>query len=69
MPDLIILDDEILSGILVFEKTRVPIQSLFDYLAAGDTIGAFLEDFPTVKKEQIVAVLKLVAKNIPALIR
>ena len=60
--------DEILSGTPTFEGTRVPIQTLFDYLAAGDTIDAFLEDFPTVSKEKVVSVLKLIGKNVPTLV-
>jgi uncharacterized protein (DUF433 family) len=51
-------DPEILGGIPVFVGTRVPVQTLLDYLAGGDTIQEFLEDFPTVKPEQIVAVLE-----------
>jgi uncharacterized protein (DUF433 family) len=51
-------DPEILSGTPVFHGTRVPIQSLIDYLGGGETIDDFLEGFPTVKREQIVAFLE-----------
>ncbi|HEY3762839.1 MAG TPA: DUF433 domain-containing protein [Verrucomicrobiae bacterium] len=50
-------DPEILGGILVFKGTRVPVQSLFDHLRAGDSIGDFLEGFPSVKRSQVLAVL------------
>ena len=47
-----------MSGIPVFAGTRVPIQTLLDYLEAGDTINDFLEGFPTVKREQVVLFLE-----------
>jgi len=42
----------------VFSGTRVPVQTLFEYLEAGDTIDDFLDGFPTVTREQVVAVLE-----------
>lgn len=51
-------DPEICSGEPVFAGTRVPVQSLFDHLEAGDSIDDFLEGFQTVKREQVVALLK-----------
>jgi uncharacterized protein (DUF433 family) len=42
----------------VFTSTRVPVQTLFDYLEAGDTLESFLEDFPNVSREHAIAVLK-----------
>lgn len=48
---------EILSGTPVFAGTRVPVKNLLDYLRAGDSIDTFLEDFPSVKREQIDAIL------------
>jgi uncharacterized protein (DUF433 family) len=57
--DLIIKDPDILSGIPVFRGTRVPVQNLIDYLATGETIDTFLEDFPTVKREQVLQFLEL----------
>jgi uncharacterized protein (DUF433 family) len=48
---------EVLGGTPVFEGTRVPLQTLIDYLQAGDSIDAFLEDFPTIKRKQVIAVL------------
>jgi len=50
-------DPEILGGTPVFEGTRVPLQTLIDYLQAGDSIDTFLEDFPTIKRDQVIEVL------------
>jgi len=55
---LIQSDPEILGGTPVFVGTRVPVQSLFDHLEAGDSIDDFLEGFPSVKREQVIAVLE-----------
>jgi uncharacterized protein (DUF433 family) len=49
---------EIMGGTPVFVGTRVPVQTLLDYLEAGDTIDEFLEGFPTVKREQVIAFLE-----------
>ena len=48
---------DILGGAPVFRGTRVPVTALFDYLAAGDPLERFLDHFPTVKREQAVALL------------
>lgn len=55
--ELILIDNEILGGQTVFKGTRVPVESLFDHLEAGISLDAFLEDFPTVTKEQAIALL------------
>lgn len=52
-------DPEILGGTPVFCGTRVPVKNLIDYLAAGDTLDRFLDDFPSVRREQAVAALDL----------
>jgi uncharacterized protein (DUF433 family) len=57
-------DPEIMGGIPVFVGTRVPVESLFDHLKAGDSIDVFLDGFPSVKREQVVAVLELVEHEI-----
>ena len=49
---------DILGGIPVFRRTRVPIQTLFDYLEGGETLQDFLEGFPTVSRESAVAALE-----------
>jgi uncharacterized protein (DUF433 family) len=51
-------DPGILGGTPVFIGTRVPVQNLFDHLEAGDSIDDFLEGFPSVKREQVIAVLE-----------
>ena len=51
-------DPEILSGTPVFTGTRVPFQTLLDYLEGGDSLTEFLDDFPTVTREQAVAALE-----------
>jgi uncharacterized protein (DUF433 family) len=51
-------DPEIMSGTPVFVGTRVPFQTMIDYLEAGQPLSEFLEDFPTVSKEQAVAALE-----------
>ncbi len=56
---LITRDKEIMSGIPVFTGTRVPVQTLFDYLEGGDPLDTFLDDFPSVKREQAQAILAL----------
>jgi uncharacterized protein (DUF433 family) len=52
-------DPEILGGTPVFVGTRVPVKNLYDYLEAGDSLGEFLEDFPSVAREQAIAALEL----------
>ena len=52
-------DPEILGGTPVFVGTRVPAKTLYDYLEAGDSLGEFLNDFPSVTREQAVAALEL----------
>ncbi len=58
-PSVIHSHPDILGGTPVFVGTRVPAQSLFDYLEAGDTLDEFLHQFPSVKREQAVAALEL----------
>jgi uncharacterized protein (DUF433 family) len=49
---------DVLSGTPVFAGTRVPVQTLIDYLEGGETVDDFLRGFPTVKREQVVAFLE-----------
>lgn len=51
-------DPEILGGTPVFVGTRVPVQALIDYLKAGRSLDEFLDDFPSVTREQAVTVLE-----------
>ena len=57
-------DPEILSGTPVFVGTRVPVQSLFDYLEGGDTLDEFLRQFPSVRREQAIAALELARESL-----
>ena len=50
-------DPEIMGGTPVFVGTRVPVKTLFQHLAAGDPLEVFLDDFPTVSREQAIATL------------
>ena len=55
---LISCSPDILGGTPVFFGTRVPVQTLLDYLEGGETIDDFLKGFPTVKREQVIAFLE-----------
>ncbi len=52
-------DPEIMGGTPVFAGTRVPVKTLLDYLEAGDPLDEFLDDFPSVSRDQAVAALQL----------
>jgi uncharacterized protein (DUF433 family) len=56
-------DPDVLGGELVFAGTRVPIQTLIDYLKSGATLDRFLEGFPTVERKQAEAYLELTLKD------
>ena len=58
-PTVVHSDPDILGGTPVFVGTRVPVQSLFDYIEGGDTLDEFLHQFPSVKREQAIAALDL----------
>jgi uncharacterized protein (DUF433 family) len=51
-------DPEIMGGTPVFVGTRVPLQNLIDYLEGGESIEDFLDGFPSVKREQVIAVIE-----------
>jgi len=59
-------DPDILGGAQVFAGTRVPVQTLIDYLEAGETLDAFLDSFPSVTREQAIAALELARRTYPA---
>ena len=58
MSSVVKIDSEIMSGAPCFAGTRVPIQNLIDYLEGGDSIEDFLEGFPSVSREQVIAFLE-----------
>lgn len=66
-PNVIHSDPDILGGTPVFVGTRVPVKTLYDYLETGDSLGEFLEDFPSVTRKQAVAALEL-AREMTALL-
>lgn len=57
---------EVLGGLPVFRGTRVPARALLDYLAAGDSLDTFLDDFPSVRREQALALLELTRELMPS---
>jgi len=61
---LVTRSDEVMSGAVVFTGTRVPVQTLLDYLEEGDRLDDFLEDFPTVSRDHALAVLELAKQSV-----
>ena len=57
--DIVHSDPEILGGTPVFVDTRVPVQSLFDYLEGGEPLDEVLHQFPSVKREQAIAAIEM----------
>ena len=55
---------DILGGTPVFKGTRVPIKTLWDYLKSGDSLEDFLEDFPSVKRNQAIALIERAQKRL-----
>jgi uncharacterized protein (DUF433 family) len=60
--DIIKIDKEIMSGQPVFVGTRIPVDSLFDHLEAGISLDEFLDDFPSVSKQQAISLLEIANK-------
>ena len=65
---VIVSDPETLGGTPVFAGTRVPFQNLIDCLEEGDSIDLFLYDFPTVSREQVIAVLEAAKERLLGLV-
>ncbi len=63
MTDLINRSEDILGGTPVFAGTRVPVQTLFDYLEEGDNLDEFLDDFPAVSREHAIKVLEIMKET------
>lgn len=63
-PPVVQSDPEILGGTPVFVGTRVPVQSLFDYLEAEDTLDEFLRQFPSVRREQAIEALEFARSSL-----
>lgn len=62
--DVLSSDPEIVSGAVVFKGTRVPVDALFENMADGMSVEEFVENFPTVEREQVEAVLQLLTEEI-----
>lgn len=60
--EIITIDNDILGGQPVFKGTRVPVESSLDHLEAGVPLDEFLEEFPTVSKDQAIALLAIANK-------
>jgi predicted nucleotidyltransferase len=58
------IDTETMGGTPVFTGTRVPVQTLFDYMEGGDDLNEFLDDYPTVSKEAAIQVLEMAKKTL-----
>ena len=59
-------DPEIMGGTPVFVGTRVPLQNLIDYLEGGESIEDFLDGFPSVKREQVIAFIEAATEKLLA---
>lgn len=59
-------NSKVMNGALVFGGTRVPVESLIQHLTAGDSLNKFLDDFPTVSREQAIAYLKMTLEVVDA---
>jgi uncharacterized protein (DUF433 family) len=64
LSEILLSDPDILGGTPVFVGTRVPVQSLFEHLKAGDSIDDFLEGFPSVRRDQIIALLEVSSREL-----
>jgi uncharacterized protein (DUF433 family) len=62
--DVLSADPEVMSGAVVFKGTRVPVEALFENLAGGTSLTEFLDDFPTVERSQVEAVLHMASDGL-----
>ena len=67
-PSIISASPEIMGGTPVFAGTRVPVQTLLDYLKAGESIDDFLDGFPTVAREQVIALLEEAGRQLVGMV-
>lgn len=64
LTDVLSSDPEIVSGAVVFKGTRVPVSAFFENLAGGMSLESFLDNFPTVDREQAEALLQIVEEDV-----
>ena len=62
--NIVYISKDVMGGTPVFPKTRVPVQTLIDYIESGETVNDFLLDFPSVSRKQIIAVLEYMKKKV-----
>ena len=62
--DVVQVNPEILGGQAVFKGTRVPVETIFDYLESGESLELFLTEFPSVSREQALSVLEIASKMV-----
>ncbi|MEO1300595.1 MAG: DUF433 domain-containing protein [Cyanobacteria bacterium J06636_16] len=65
---IVSISPKIMGGTPVFAGTRVPVQTLLDYLKSGESIDDFLDGFPTVTREQVIALLKEAGKQLTGMV-
>ena len=63
---VVVIDPDIMSGEPCFAGTRVPVRALLDYLEGGDTLDDFLEQYPTVSRQQTIAFLEQASERLLA---
>jgi uncharacterized protein (DUF433 family) len=63
LQDIVLIDTETLDGTPVFKGSRVPIWSLFVHLEKGISVDEFLDDFPTVGRNQVIGLLEIIEKT------
>ena len=63
---VVVIDPDIMSGEPCFAGTRVPVRALLDYLEGGDTLDDFLEQYPTVSRQQAIAFLEQASERLLA---
>jgi uncharacterized protein (DUF433 family) len=64
LDEIVRIDPDVMHGTPCFASTRVPVETLLDYVAEGDTIDAFLADFPSVKRQQATGLLALAQERL-----
>ena len=64
LDEIVRVNPDVMHGAPCFAGTRVPVQTLLDYVAEGDTLDAFLADFPSVKREQATGLLVLAQERL-----
>ena len=64
LADIVVVDPHVMGGVPCFRGTRVPVSTLFDNLAGGMTLDEILDDFPTLNRDDLVAVLELASAEV-----